>query len=168
MLQARPAEREDFASIARMPLNPLELFYMYPKGVFPVSPDELAEVAASRSSPTVVLADGAVAGYGNLYDVERGRHGWLGNVIVHPDYRRHGIGAFLIETMGTIAREKYGAEELRLVCHNTNTKAMLLYGRMGFKPFDMQQTTDYNGDTVVGIRMFVRLDATDAHRKSEE
>ena len=77
----------DFPVIAAFPRNAEEQYYMYPKGTFPLDPEQLALEAESRVCPTVILDGNAVIGYGNLYGVEPGSHGWLGHVIIDPDYR---------------------------------------------------------------------------------
>lgn len=157
MYHVRKAIHEDFALIAAMPQNADELFYMFPRGNYPVSPNELEEVALTRRSPTVVTADGEVAAYCTLYDVEEGEHAWLGNVIVHPNHRRGGVGSFMLAAMKHIAHTEHRAAALHLVCHNTNTGAMLFYFKHGFKPYDMKTMMDFRGQTIVGIAMSLRL-----------
>jgi ribosomal protein S18 acetylase RimI-like enzyme len=145
LFAAREARREDFPTIAAFPRNEEEQYYMYPRGTFPLDPEQLAREAEDRVRPTVILDGGAVIGYANLYDVVPGSHGWLGNVIVHPDWRGRGAGRFLVETMAGIAKRDLGLRELRLVCHNTNTQAMRLYWRTGFKPYDVDGPKDARG-----------------------
>lgn len=157
MFQSREAHHEDFAIIAAMPQNQEELFYMYPKGVYPVLAEQLEEAASMRFSPTIVTFEGAVAGYCNLYDVTREQECWLGNVVVHPSYRRHGVGTFLLNTMKQIAIHQYQAKRLHLICHNTNTKALLFYYKQGFKPFDIKVMEDYEKNRIAGIMMSVEL-----------
>jgi ribosomal protein S18 acetylase RimI-like enzyme len=142
---ARPARREDFPVIAAFPRNEEEQYYMYPRGTFPLDPEQLAREAGGRVRPTVVLDGEAVIGYCNMYGVESGSHGWLGNVIIDPDSRGKGAGRFLVETMAAIARDELGLRELRLVCHNTNTAALRLYWRTGFKPYDLEGPKDDSG-----------------------
>ncbi|WP_235918279.1 hypothetical protein [Paenibacillus lutrae] len=50
-----------------------------------------------------------------------------------------------------------GASYLRLACHNTNTKALVLYTRMGFKPFDGKIIQDYEGNEIAAIQMEINL-----------
>lgn len=141
-----------------MPQSAEELFYMFPKGKYPLSPDELEQVAQTRKSPTVVTAAGGeVAAYCTLYDVVEGESAWLGNVIVHPNYRRAGVGSFLVTAMKQVARSDYRAAALHLVCHNTNTGALQFYYRQGFRPYDMIAMADYQANEVVGILMSSRL-----------
>lgn len=157
MLGYRDVTHEDFTTIAAFPQNQEELFYMFPKGIYPITADELEEVASSRFSPTVITYDGEVAGYCNLYDVNVGQDCWLGNVIVHPEFRRKGIGVFLIETMKNRALMEHKAKELKLICHNTNTRALLFYYKLGFRPFDMKVMEDYKNNTIAGIKMSINL-----------
>jgi ribosomal protein S18 acetylase RimI-like enzyme len=157
MFHSRGATQEDFQLIAAFPQDEEELFYMFPKGVYPLSPEQLEEAALQRFSPTVVTYSGDLAGYCNFYDVRTGQECWLGNVIVNPKYRRIGAGAFMLETMKRKALEEYRAKELKLVCHNTNTKALLFYYKHGFRPFDMKVMEDYKQDTIAGIMMKTEL-----------
>jgi ribosomal protein S18 acetylase RimI-like enzyme len=157
MLQYREVRQADFKMIAAFPQNQEDLFYMFPKGKFPITPEQLEEVALSRFSPTVITYNDEVAGYCNFYDVAEGQHCWLGNVIVHPGFRRIGIGTFLIDVMKNRAHEEYRAQELKLVCHNTNTKALLFYYKHGFRPFDMKVMEDYKGDQITGIKMSINI-----------
>jgi len=153
MLQYRDAAHEDFKIIAGFPQNPEELFYMFPKGTFPVTPEQLEQVAASRFSPTVVTESGEVVGYCNLYNVTAGGDCWVGNLIVHPARRGSGVATFLLQAIGERARTEYGCREIRLVCHNTNTRALLLYSHLGFKPFDIQVGEDPHGNRIARILM---------------
>lgn len=157
MLQYRDAEHADFKMIAVFPQNQEDLFYMFPKGNYPITPVQFEEVASNRLSPTVITYNHEVAGYCNFYDVTEGQDCWLGNVIVHPEHRRSGIGTFLIDVMKTKAHKEYGAQKLKLVCHNTNTKALLFYYKHGFRPFDLKVVEDYKGDQIIGIKMFIKL-----------
>jgi len=161
MYHVRNAVHEDFAKVAAMPQNADELYYMFPRGKFPASPQELEEVALARKSPTVITVDGEIAAYCTLYDVVEGKRAWLGNVIVHPDYRRSGVGTFMLAAMKHIAHTEHRAASLHLVCHNTNTGAMLFYYKHGFKPYDIKTMTDYRGHTIVGIMMSLRLEAAE-------
>lgn len=149
----RRAKREDFPVIAAFPRNAEEQYYMYPKGTFPLDPEQLALEAESRVCPTVILDGNAVIGYGNLYGVEPGSHGWLGHVIIDPDYRGKGAGRFLIETLISIAKMELGLRELRLVCHNTNTQALRFYWRTGFVPYELDGTPDPSGRNLMRILM---------------
>jgi len=152
-LSARPVRREDFPVIAAFPRNAEEQYYMYPKGTFPLDPEQLAREAEGRVRPTVIEDCGAVIGYCNLYGVEPGAHGWLGNVIIDPEHRGKGAGRFLVETMAAIARDDLGLRELRLVCHNTNTAALRLYWLTGFVPYALDGTPDPSGRNLMRILM---------------
>ena len=149
----RTVKRDDFPVIAAFPRNAEEQYYMYPKGTFPLDPEQLAREAEGRVCPTVILDGDRVIGYCNLYGVEPGTHGWLGNVIIHPDWRGKGAGRFMVETIVSIARDELGLRELRLVCHNTNTQALRLYWRTGFVPYGLDGTPDPSGRDVMRILM---------------
>ncbi|TDF99787.1 GNAT family N-acetyltransferase [Paenibacillus piri] len=153
MYSYRDAKKKDFTAIAAFPVNKQESFYMFPKGSFPLDPEQLFAVSQTRKLPTVIERSGELAGYSCLYDVQEGECCWLGNVIINPVYRGQGAAAYLIETMTNRAASELGMKELLLVCHNTNTKALFLYDKMGFKPYDIKQAQDHDGNQLVGIKM---------------
>lgn len=150
----RPATKEDFAIICTFPQNALELFYMYPSGVFPLTAEQLERAASTRWKPTVVVDDsGQLAGYANFYGLDPEKHCWLGNFIVHTEYRGKGAASALIGEMVRIAGVELGVPKLLLGCHNTNLTGLLFYKKLGFKPFDMNVMKNHLGETVVGIQM---------------
>ena len=78
-------------------------------------------------------------------------------MIVKPGYRKSGVGSYLIEVMKKKAADKYKAKTLNLICHSTNTKALLFYDKQGFKPYDMKQMKNYNGELIIGIMLSITL-----------
>jgi ribosomal protein S18 acetylase RimI-like enzyme len=158
MFDYRNLNQDDFAIISTFPQSEQELFYMFPKGKYPLTPDQLQETAKYRCSPTVITFNNEIAGYSNLYDVQEGQDCWIGNVIINPKHRRIGAGTFLIKTMMRRASEEHRVKELKLVCHNTNTRALLFYYKLGFRPFDMKIMQDPNNNDIAGIKMSVRIE----------
>ncbi|TCZ80879.1 GNAT family N-acetyltransferase [Paenibacillus albiflavus] len=157
MYTYRNVIEEDFVLISAFPENKMEQFYMFPSGTFPLDPVHLFEVSQTRALPTVIESDGSLAAYCNLYDLSAGDHGWLGNVIVNPAYRGKGAGRYLIEVMIEKARNELKLKELHLVCHNSNTKALLLYNKLGFCPYGMKIMNGHDGHEIVGIKMKLPL-----------
>ncbi|QYR19636.1 GNAT family N-acetyltransferase [Paenibacillus sp. sptzw28] len=153
MYKYRNTNQDDFNIIATFPQNKVELFYMFPRGLFPVKPEQLYEVSMTRLLPTVIEYCDEIVGYSNLYDLVTGDHCWLGNVIINPRYRGKGAGKYLVNLMIERARKELEVQELRLVCHNTNTGALLLYNKIGFKPFEIKIMNDYGGNEIAGIKM---------------
>ncbi|ACT01342.1 GCN5-related N-acetyltransferase [Paenibacillus sp. JDR-2] len=157
MLTFRDSTQEDFKRIAAFPANASEAFYMFPKGTFPINPEQLYEVSLTRRVPTVIEYNGEPAGYSNLYDVEEGNSGWLGNVIIGTQFRRIGAARFLIQTMLNRAKEELGLIELNLICHSPNTKALLMYNQFGFKPYDLKVLKNEEDIDIAGILMRITL-----------
>jgi GNAT superfamily N-acetyltransferase len=77
--------------------------------------------------------DGATLGY--LTSVNYGRSGWIGNLLVHPDARRHGIGRGLVE-QGISALLKNGVETVWLTASEEGAG---IYRKLGFAPIDSIQ-----------------------------
>lgn len=157
-LQYRAVEKEDFHTISTFASNEQEAYYFFPKGsAFPIHSDQLQELANTRIRPTVIVSDNQVIGYSNFYDLAEGSHCWLGNVIISPTYRGTGTGKYLIETMKQIAKEELNLKHINLVCHNTNTKALRFYYRLGFIPFGLKEMIDYSGNNIMGIQLTLKL-----------
>jgi|HigsolmetaGSP11D_1036233.scaffolds.fasta_scaffold00724_4 RimJ/RimL family protein N-acetyltransferase len=125
---------------------------MFPKAVYPLTPDQLEEAAKNRFKPTVILHRERVVAYANFYDVDD-QSCWLGNVIVAPDYRGKGAATYLIEVMTNVAAEELNVRKMKLVCHNTNTRGLLFYAKHGFKPYDVSIRQKPSGELVAGILM---------------
>ncbi|GAB6931138.1 hypothetical protein JCM10914A_51210 [Paenibacillus sp. JCM 10914] len=157
MYDHRLAVTSDFDIIATFPQDARELFFMYPKGKYPIDPQALEEVATVGLNPTVVTHNNQVVGYANLYDVGQ-YECWLGNVIVSPAYRGKGAGRYLIETMQVFAKEELRVQRFRLVCHNINTAALLFYTKFGFTPIGSVIMQDTEGREIVGIKMEMDLE----------
>jgi ribosomal protein S18 acetylase RimI-like enzyme len=152
-LSHRPAKDSDIPLICAFPENAEELFYLFPKASFPLTPEQLAAAIAQRSDSTVVLLDGVVAGFANLYRWERGGLCSIGNVVVNPIARRRGVGRYLVETMVNIAFDKHEASEARISCFNGNVTGLLLYASQGFHPFEIEERGDRQGRRVALIHL---------------
>ena len=142
----------DLETLCGLPQNEDELYFMFPRAVYPLTPEQLGEAARQRLEPTVVLHEGRVAAYANFYEFD-GETCWLGNVIVAPEERGKGAARYLIETMESIAKHKLNARRIRLVCHNTNTRGLLFYSKMGYKPYDISLRNKPSGEYIAGIHM---------------
>ncbi len=81
----------------------------------------------------VWLEDGRVVGNINVTRAPRGGDVWLiGNVAVHPGYRRQGIGRRLTQAAVELARER-GARWVVLDVRDDNAGAQALYNGLGFQ-----------------------------------
>jgi ribosomal protein S18 acetylase RimI-like enzyme len=74
--------------------------------------------------------EGGARGY--LTSIRYGRSGWIGNLLVHPEARRHGIGRGLMER-AVSALLKSGVETVWLTASEEGAG---LYRKLGFAPID--------------------------------
>ncbi|WP_440962181.1 GNAT family N-acetyltransferase [Paenibacillus nitricinens] len=154
----RKAASADYATICAFPKDSMEVFFMSPKLEYPLTSDQLEQAAQDREKQTVILNErDQVIGYANLYYQKEQDLYWLGNLIVSPDYRGKGAAEYLIRTMLAAAKEDLQLQELHLVCHNVNTKGMLLYSRLGFKPYEIVKRTGPHETIIAGIFMKIEL-----------
>ncbi|MCU6795113.1 GNAT family N-acetyltransferase [Paenibacillus sp. WQ 127069] len=156
MFSHRPLQENDLDAICSLPQNEEELYFMFPKAVYPLTPEQIVEAVKNRLEPTVILCDHIVVSYANFYDNDC-ESCWLGNVIVSSDYRGKGVSQFLIDTMESIAKQNLKVKKLKLVCHNTNTRGILFYKKYGFKPFDISVRVKPSGEFIAGIHMEKKL-----------
>lgn len=63
----RPATEADYPDIYRLVADPEELFYVYPRGHFPLTAEQLQELARVRTELTVAVDGSSVIGFANLY-----------------------------------------------------------------------------------------------------
>ena len=152
-LSHRPVREEDLPLVCSFPQSAEELFYMFPKASYPLTREALSAAIDQRSDSTVVLADGQPAAFANFYQHERGGACTIGNVVVAPQWRGRGVGRYLIETMLDLAFTKHKAADVLVSCFSANAGALLFYSRLGFRPFLIEERTDYQGRQAALIHM---------------
>lgn len=152
-LASRPAQSNDFENICKLPQNEEDLFFMFPKADYPLSVEQLQTVVENRSDSTVILLDKEVVGFANFYEVKENDYCSIGNVIVNSNFRNKGIGSYLIKTMESIALEKYNVREIHISCFNTNTKGILLYSKLGYLSYEVEERLDKEERKVALIKM---------------
>jgi ribosomal protein S18 acetylase RimI-like enzyme len=159
-LSHRPVEEKDIPIICGFPQNEDELFFLFPKASFPLAPSQLQEAIESRADSTVVEINGKVSGFANFYRWETGGSCSIGNVIVSPEARGHGVGRYLIEKMIDLAFTKHEATEVGVSCFNDNVVGLLLYAKLGFQPYAVEERLGKRGNRVALIHMRLHQNAT--------
>lgn len=134
----RKLETRDLEAICTFPQSEEELLFMSPRFVYPLTSDQIIGLAKDRFEPTVIIDKQTekVVAYANIYKDEDGF--WLGNVVVSPEYRGQGASQYLIQVMMDKAKNLLKLEQLKLVCHNTNSRGLAFYSKLGFKPYDVK------------------------------
>ena len=156
ILAHRPVVESDLIVICTFPRNEDELFFAYPKATYPLTPSQLLEAVQRRSDSTVVEDDGNVVAFANFYRWKMEGCCSIGNVIVSPAARGKGVGRYLVERMIDLAFAKYRATEVTVSCFNRNVAGLLLYPRLGFHPYAVEERRDKSGSRVALIHMRLR------------
>ena len=151
--RCRPVEQQDLARICGFPQNEDELFFLFPRASYPLTPSQLREAVDQRSDSTVVERDGEVVAFANFYRWETGGCCAVGNVVVAPTARGSGAGRFLIEHMINLAVAKHRAIEVRASCFNANVAGLLFYHALGFIPFALEERRDARARRVALIHL---------------
>jgi len=152
-LSHRPVESLDFETICQLPQNSEELFFMFPKAEYPLTVCQLKSAIENRFASTVILYEEQIVGFANFYEVKENKFCSIGNVIVKSNLRNKGLGTFLIKTMENIGIEKYNVSEFRISCFNTNTNGILLYSKLGYKPYEIEKRTNRENEIFALIKM---------------
>jgi len=152
-LDHRPFQEADAGRISTFPNSSEELFHMLPDASYPLMPNRLLAAAREGHDPTVGLLDGQIAGYANFVQVREKKFGAIGNLVVHSEYRRRGVAAYLVNIMVQTAMESYAARFVQASCFSHNTAAYALFHKIGFRPADMGQRLGMDGDPILLIHM---------------
>ena len=159
-LTHRPVAEKDIQVICGFPQSEDELFFLFPKAEFPLAPAQLQDAIAKRSDSTVVELGGEVVAFANFYRWKAGGNCSIGNVIVSPAARGRGVGRYLIEQMINLAFSKHQATEVTVSCFNQNVTGLLLYPKLGFQPYAIEERKDKKGNQVALIHMRLPRNAT--------
>lgn len=152
-LTYRPIQESDFEAVCNLPQNETELFYMFPKGTFPLTEQQLTDIVANRSDCTVFLKGNQIVAFANFYEVVPQNYCTLGNVIVSPLHRNQGIAKYLIQTMENIARKKHRCSQMYISCFGNNTQGLLLYSKLGYRPRDVEERHTSGGTRQALVKM---------------
>jgi len=152
-LSHRTILKNEYEFICQLPHNAEELYYMFPKAAYPLTVDQLETAINNRHDNTVILSDNTILAFANFYEVKENDYCSIGNVIVNPDFRKQGIGEFLIRTMEQIACTKYDINEIHLACFNNNTKGILLYAKLGYRPYEIEERINKEGEKTALLKM---------------
>lgn len=157
-MTARPVAEQDIEIVCRFPQTEDELFFLFPKAEFPLTPSQLRTAIAQRADSTVVELDGKVVAFANFYQWEAGARCSIGNVVVSPVARGRGVGRYLIERMIELAFSKHRATEVTVACFNWNIAGLLFYPKLGFQPYAVEERQDKRGRRVALIHLRLAQD----------
>ncbi|MES9991801.1 MAG: GNAT family N-acetyltransferase [Candidatus Thiodiazotropha sp.] len=150
------ADESHYDDIIALIKSPDELFLIYPAGNWPFDRSQLQSLALQRSDLTVVLDARHVIGFANIYRNNSGDKFFIGNVVISEACRGKGLGRRLVQHMCDLIFDHY-ASTVHISVFNFNTKALLLYTKLGFRPYEIELHTMPNGDNAALIHM--RLDS---------
>ena len=149
----RPATKNDFPSICKLIRNREELLWVYPAGKYPLTVPQLEVLAEKRIELTVAVESDRVVGFADFYDYQPGMTVFIGNVIVDRKCRGRGLGKALIANMLEKAFDVYKLPEVRISVFSDNARALLLYARLGFVPYAMDERLKSDGKRVALIHL---------------
>lgn len=152
IMRHREVREEDIPLICGFPATPEELFHCFPRARFPLTEAALRESVAARSDSTVVEHSGLVVGFANFYRWKEGVCA-IGNVMTASHARGLGVAGFLLRHMMHLGFEKHQAHTITVSCFHSNVAGLLLYPKLGFRPFDLEERKNHTGERVALIHM---------------
>ena len=147
-----PAMEDHYAAISHLIISPEELALVCPTCRYPWDTEQLRAIAQERHALTVGLLNSEVVAFANLYDVEPNKAAFIGHVIVGHSARGKGVGQGLIRHMIDICHQQYHAIP-HLSVLNLNTPALLLYTKLGFRPYEVERRVSQKGEPFALIHM---------------
>ncbi|NRH26190.1 GNAT family N-acetyltransferase [Pseudomonas sp. MS19] len=148
----RPALPADLPSVVGFTQTEQELYFSFPKAIWPLSLEQLAEAMATRQGSTVAVLDGEIAGFANFYQCQPDEFCALGNLMIAPWARGKGVAQALIGAMERLAREQFNARFLRASCFNQNSAGLLLYPKLGYTVDAIVERQNHQGQRVALIQ----------------
>ena len=122
----------------------------------PWSEKALELLLTNEAYGAVCLQNGRVMAYGSiLWGVDEGQ---IINIATHPDARRQGMGATVLEHLIQVAKSR-GCEQLSLEARVSNLPAISLYERYGFVKMGLRRAF-YKHPTEDAYVMCLSLDNT--------
>lgn len=153
----REASSDDFADVCNLIKNKEELFLIYQNGQFPLTVEQLKELAQVRKELTVITDGTKIIGFANFYNYRQDESAFIGNVVIDESYRGQGLGKEIVTYMLRQAIDKYHLPEVKISVFSSNTPALLLYSGFGFSPYEIEERKDKNGKRVALIHMRFKL-----------
>ncbi len=132
----RPVQDGDLDSIIGFFGEEKDLRYSFPGAAWPLTVGALKNSIDSRSDSSVVVRAGSPVAFANLFNIVPGEECTIGNVIVDRKHRKKGAGQFLVNAMVDFAVERHSAARIIVPCWSENTAGLMLYTRLGFRPYD--------------------------------
>lgn len=164
MIKIREATEKDFKEVCGLVKTKEELFWVYPSGTYPLDEAQLMKIQRDRKELTVVVVNGKIAGFANLYDYKENESAFIGNVLVGREYRGQGLGRKIVSYMLNAAFEKYHLPEVKISVFSENALALLLYSGFGFFPYEIEERKNPEGKRVALIHMRIMRETYEIYR----
>jgi ribosomal protein S18 acetylase RimI-like enzyme len=146
------ALEKHFDGISALVPTAEELYRIYPSATFPLDRAQLNKLMTERKDLTVLIDNEQVVAFANLYNVKSNESAFIGNVVVASSHRGQGVGKALMSHMSELCKNKYRAE-VHLSVFSFNTKALLLYAKLGYKPYSVEERVGFKKEPVALLHM---------------
>ncbi|MFF6870047.1 GNAT family N-acetyltransferase [Streptomyces sp. NPDC003444] len=139
-----PFSAEHAATVAAWPASSREVLLWCGRREFPVTGET---VAGWQEDPEVhghvLVGDGAVLGYGEVWTDAEEDEAELARIVVAPEARGRGVGRVLVRALLDRALGA-GFDDVFLRVHPDNAVALRCYEGAGFVPVDPDEAAEWN------------------------
>jgi len=149
----RDAVSSDYEDICKLVPSERELYLVYPGGRHPLTVDQVKQLSQERKELTVTTDGLKIVGFANLYDFNDKERAFIGNVVIENSFRGKGFGNKLIGHMLSVAFSKYELSEVHISVFSDNVPALLLYSKLGFRPYIIEERYNFENKRVALIHM---------------
>lgn len=149
----RPMDEADYDVLPRLISGPGEASLVFWETADPTSLQAIRDLLQARQDQTVAESRGRVVGLGALYEVEEGKQGYVGPVLVDPRYRGHGVGSRLMSHLLDTAFRRHRLREVRARVLGENEDGIVLFSEMGFIPYSNEERPGRDGRNHVVVQM---------------
>lgn len=149
----RPMAEADFTVLPTLTAGPGEASRVFWELDDPTDAAAVRALLKDHQDLTVAELGGRVVGFGALYQVEEGRQGHLGPVLVDPQFRGHGVGSRLMSHLLDRAFRYHRLREVRASVSGENGDGVMLLSETGFVPYCNEERTGPDGCSRVVVQM---------------
>jgi len=158
-MEFRDAVQDDFKTICTLVTSEQELFMVHPTGSWPLTVEQLNQLAEVRQDLTVGTDRLQVVGFANLLNLIPGKRAFIGNLVVDKAFRGQTMGKKMVNHMLELIFHQHDLPEAHISVFRHNTPAIKLYSGFGFLPYETTEWKDFGGNPVDLLHM--KLDRTE-------
>jgi ribosomal protein S18 acetylase RimI-like enzyme len=126
---------KDIDAVCKFSKNKDDIFFSFPQISYPLSKKKILQLIEKRPESYVLTLKSIVIGFANFFNLIKMEECFIGNVLIHSEYRGKGAGKYMMKKMIEIAWRKLKVKVVKITCFNNNYNALALYTNLNFVPY---------------------------------